>query len=108
MADVNALSAGNGIAFLVAAGIAAEIIAKACSSPQTTEINAHARSDTLMKWVWIGIAESAVFVIIAAAMDQKHRGAIIAGGALEIAITLAEYLHGKQAGLKSNLPGTEN
>ena len=54
MADVGATSVGHGVAFLVAAGIAAEIIAKACSSPQTTEINANQRADTLMKWVWIG------------------------------------------------------
>ena len=47
----------DGIAFLVSAGIVYEIIAAACSSPQTTEINAGTRADTLMKWVHIGLAQ---------------------------------------------------
>mgnify|MGYP003344388595 CR=1 FL=1 len=42
-----------------------EIIAAACSSPQTTEINAATRADTLMKWVNLGIAQAVVFVVAA-------------------------------------------
>jgi preprotein translocase subunit SecY len=100
--------AGNGIAFLVSAGIVAEIVAKACSSPQTTELNAGARAATLMKWVTIGMVEAAAFVIIAAAIDPKHRVPIILGGLTEGVITLAEYVHGKRAGLASDEPGTES
>jgi hypothetical protein len=96
-----------GIAFLVSAGIVAEIVAKACSSPQTTELNAAERAPTLMKWVNIGMAEAALFVAVAAAVDKAHRVPIILGGVVEGAITYAEYLHGKQAGLASNAPGTE-
>ena len=104
----NSASAGsNGIAFLVSAGIVAEIVAKACSSPQTTELNADKRAPTLMKWVGIGLAEAAVFVIIAAIIDRKHRAAIIFGGITEGIITFGEYMHGKQAGLASDEPGTE-
>lgn len=105
--SANASNTSNGIAFLVSAGIVAEIVAKACSSPQTTEINAGVRAGTLMKWVTIGLAEAAVFVIIAAIIDKRHRGAIIAGGVVEGVITLGEYMHGKQAGLASSEPGTE-
>ena len=55
MADLaSAAKGGGGVAFLVSAGIVYEIIAAACSSPQTTEINAKSRSDTLMKWVNLG------------------------------------------------------
>jgi hypothetical protein len=101
-------AAGQGIAFLVSAGIVAEIVAKACSSPQTTELNADKRAPTLMKWVTIGLVEAAVFVALAAAIDSKHRGAIIAGGVIEGAITLMEYQHGKTAGLAATgQPGTE-
>jgi preprotein translocase subunit SecY len=99
---------GDGVALLVAAGIVAEIVAKACSSPQTTELNADKRAPTLMKWVNIGMAEAAVFIVIAAALDRRHRRAIIIGGTLEGVITYAEYLHGKKAGLASNAPGTED
>jgi hypothetical protein len=106
--SANAAGAGsNGIAFLVSAGIVAEIVAKACSSPQTTELNADKRAPTLMKWVMIGLAEAAVFVIVAAAIDKKHRAAIIAGGVTEGIITWGEYMHGKAAGLASTEPGTE-
>jgi hypothetical protein len=108
MADMASSRAGNGVAFLVSAGIMAEIIAKACSSPQTVEINAFSRAGTLMKWVNIGLVEGTLFVIAAAVIDPKHRKAILAGGLLEAAITLGEYLHGKQSGLKSAAPGTED
>lgn len=97
-----------GIAFLVSAGIMAEIVAKACSSPQTAELNADKRAPTLMKWVHIGLVEGAVFVAAAALFDKKHRVPIILGGVAEAVITYAEYQHGKIAGLNSCEPGTED
>jgi len=101
------ISGSSGIAFLVAAGVAYEIIAKDVSSPQTTELNAHARAPTLMKWVHIGQAESALMIIVAAAIDRKHRAAIMWGGLLAMAITEAEYVHAKSAGLAGGGPPTE-
>ena len=114
MADVaSAVSAGDGVAFLVSYGIVAEVIAKACSSPQTAELNADKRASTLMKWVWIGVAESVAVVIIAAYIDSKvpgknHTAAIMGGGAMAIAITLAEYVYAKQSGLSHGGPATES
>lgn len=99
--------AANGIAFLVSAGIVAEIVAKACSSPQTTQLNAH-RAPTLMKWVTIGMLEAALFVGLAAWFDPAHRVAIIAGGLLEGGITYAEYWHAREASMASSEPGTES
>lgn len=107
MADLTAVSTGDGIAFLVSYGIVAEIVAKACSSPQTAELNAHSRASTLMKWVNIGMVEAALAVTLAACLDRKHRQAIIWGGVLAVVITYGEYLYAKQSGLKSTLPGTE-
>ena len=101
------VSAGNGVPFLVSAGIVYEIIAAACSSPQTTEINADTRADTLMKWVYVGLAEAAVFVVIAAAVDNKHAPAIVWGGALAAGFMWASYAHAKAAGLASSEPSTE-
>lgn len=97
----------NGIAFLVSAGLVYEIIAAACSSPQTTEINAGRRAETLMKWVNIGLAQAAVFVVAAAAIDPKHRTAIVVGGGLAGALMYGQYLHARRAGLESDLAGTE-
>jgi len=108
MADLTAVSAGDGVAFLVAYGIVAEVIAKACSSPQTMEINAKARAGTLMKWVNIGVAESVVVIAIAAYIDKRHRTAIISGGILAIIVTYGQYMHAKSAGLSNGGPGTES
>ena len=83
-------SKSQGVAFLVSAGIVYEIIAAACSSPQTTEINAHSRSETLMKWVNIGVGQAAIFVIIAAMLDEKHRLAILSGGGLAAGLMYAQ------------------
>lgn len=96
-----------GIAFLVSAGIVAEIVAKACSSPQTCELNAPARAPTLMKWVNIGMVEAIVLVGVAIACDKRYRVPLFLGGATEAVITYAEYLYGKSAGLASMQPGTE-
>jgi hypothetical protein len=104
----NALSGENGVAFLVSAGLVYEAIAAACSSPQTMEINARARAGTLMKWVHLGVAQAALFVVLAAWVDKRHRGAILAGGGLAAVLMYGQYMHAKSAGLKSCEPGTES
>ena len=99
----------TGIAFLVSAGIVYEIIAAACSSPQTTEINVAKREETLMKWVNLGILQAAVFVIAAAIFDKGHRGAILSGGIIAGALMYWQYDHARRSGLaKAGLPGTED
>ena len=108
MADVaTAMKGENGIAFLVSAGIVYEIVAAACSSPQTTEINASSRAGTLMKWVYLGLGQAVVLVAIAAALDRRHSVAILSGGGLAALLMWAQYVHARQAGLASSEPGTE-
>ena len=99
--------AGGGVAFLVSAGIVYEIIAAACSSPQTTEINASSRAPTLMKWVHIGMVQAALFVAAAAWFDRRHRKEILAGGIAAGVLMYGQYVHARSAGLKSGAPGTE-
>ncbi len=98
----------SGIAFIVSAGIVYEIVAAACSSPQTAEINADKRADTLMKWVHLGMAQSLLFIVIAAVVDRKHALPIMAGGIMAGGIMYASYGHAKKAGLASCEPGTED
>jgi len=98
---------GNGIAFLVSAGVMYEIIAAACSSPQTTELNAKTRAPTLMKWVHIGVAQGVAFVAVAAYIDPSHRSAILAGGLVAAVLLYGQYAHAKQSGLASGDPPTE-
>ena len=99
---------GSGVAFLVSAGIVYEIIAAACSSPQTTEINAKSRSDTLMKWVHLGVGQAAIFVVAAAVLDKKNSTAIVTGGVLAAGLLYAQYVHARNAGLRSDEPATES
>ena len=106
VAPVN--DAHTGVPFLVAAGIVYEIIAAACSSPQTTEINADSRADTLMKWVYIGLIQSVLFVTIAALVDRKHALLYLAGGTMAGGIMYWSYAHAKEAGLASDEEGTED
>lgn len=100
-------SNSTGIAFIVSAGIVYEIIAAACSSPQTTEINAGKRAGTLMKWVYLGLAQSAVFVAAAAYFDPGNRQAIIVGGLMAGVLMWAQYYHAREAGLQNGGEGTE-
>jgi len=98
----------NGVPFLVSAGIVYEIIAAACSSPQTAEINANKRAGTLMKWVYIGMAQSALFITIAASVDRKHTQAIVAGGSLAGVIMYLSYRHAMACGLMNGGASTES
>lgn len=108
-ADVQlALKADGGVAFLVSAGLVYEIIAAACSSPQTAEINANKRAGTLMKWVHIGMVQALLFVLFAAYLDKKHRVQILAGGGSAMAAMYGQYVHARSAGLASSEPGTES
>jgi hypothetical protein len=106
MADMSIVGSSWAITFMVAAGLVYEIIAAACSSPQTTEINAGTRADTLMKWVIIGMVQAFIFVAIAAMMDKDHWPALLGGG-LAGAMMWVSYAHAKAAGLASSEPGTE-
>lgn len=100
---------GKGVAFLVSTGVMYEIIAAACSSPQTTELNASARADTLMKWVHIGIAQGVLIVAVAAWIDDTGASvAIVAGGTVAAALLYAQYVYAKNSGLKSGGPPTES
>jgi uncharacterized membrane protein len=106
MADAALMGQSDAITFMVSAGLVYEVIAAACSSPQTMEINASARADTLMKWVLIGEAQAAIFVLIAACIDKKRWPALL-GGAMAGLIMWACYAHAKASGLKNGGPGTE-
>lgn len=106
MADIAAVGSSDSITFMVSAALVYEVIAAACSSPQTTEINAAARADTLMKWVKLGLGQAALLVLIAWYLDGKRWPALLGGG-LAGALMWVSYAHARSAGLRSALPGTE-
>lgn len=96
----------SAITFMVSAGLVYEIVAACCSSPQTAEINADKRAATLMKWVYIGLAQAALFVFVASRLDKDHWPAL-AGGSLAGALMYGQYAHAKRAGLRSGGAATE-
>ena len=97
----------GGIAFLVAAGIAYEIVAAINSSPQTTEINSAKRAKSLMKWVNLAMVQAVLFILLAALFDPQHAPHIFFGGFLALGLMYGQYVHARNAGLRSDLPGTE-
>jgi hypothetical protein len=107
VADLREALGGDGaVTFLVSAGLVYEVVAAACSSPQTTEINADKRADTLMKWVYLGLAQSAL-LIGAGAVMSKRPDAVIAGGGSAALLMYLSYVHARAAGLRSSACGTE-
>ena len=87
-----------------------DTIAAACSSPQTTELNADARAETLMKWVHLGIGQAAIFTIIGTAAEVAEGNSPwppFIGFALAAGMMYASYAHAKDAGLRSSEPPTE-
>lgn len=103
-----AFGSTTGLAFLLAAGVVAEFIAKDVSSPQTAEINIRKRERTLMKWVHVGQVEAAFFIAIAAIIDKRNRWPILAGGIMSGIITEGMYQHARVSGLKNCGPETES
>lgn len=77
-----------------------------CSSPQTTELNAKARADTLMKWVTIGGAVALTGGVLATMYSGSPAPLIGVGGITVLMYWM--YLHAKKSGLDSDEPGTEN
>lgn len=106
MADAALIGSDDAVTFMVSAGLVYEIIAAACSSPQTAEINAAKRATTLMKWVKLGLLQAGFFVLIAATWMHGGWPALL-GGALAGLIMWASYAYAKSCGLRSAEPGTE-
>ena len=88
------------------ATFALDVFSTLNSSPQTTEINASKRADTLMKWVWIGFAVAVGGGVAATVVSRKPWPLIstlaVAGG------MVALYLHAKKSGLRNGGASTED
>jgi len=94
------------ITVAVYAALTYDIISATNSSPQTTEINAAKRADTLMKWVNIGLAQAVLFGGLGVLLD-KRRWPPALGAGLAGVLLYAQYVHAKQAGLANPGPPTE-
>jgi hypothetical protein len=97
---------GAAVKVAVYAALMYDIISATNSSPQTTEINAAARADTLMKWVHLGLAQGALFVGIGVLLDEERWPPLVGGG-LAAVLLYWQYCHAKKAGLEAGGVGTE-
>lgn len=108
------ISSGSSPAVTVAvyAALTYDIISATNSSPQTTEINAAKRADTLMKWVYIGLAQAVLFASIGYFFEKmagRPAWPPVLGAGIAGALLWVQYIHAKQAGLQSaGLGGTES
>lgn len=103
----NGLSGNASISVAVYAELVYTVISASCSSPQTTEINAGRRAETLMKWVNIGILQGIAFGILGACLD-KRRWPPLLGAGLAVVLLYGQYRHALASGLRSCEPGTES
>jgi hypothetical protein len=83
-----------------------DIISATNSSPQTSEINARKRAPTLMKWVYIGLAQAAGFGLLGAFLDDDTWPPLL-GVSLASVVLWIQYNHAIKAGLNNPGPGTE-
>jgi len=104
--ELDSSSYNPAVTVAIYAALTYDIISATNSSPQTTEINAKARADTLMKWVKIGLAQAALFAVIGVTLD-KHRWPPLVGSALAGGLLWIQYVHAKKSGLENPGPSTE-
>lgn len=98
------------VTMAVFAALVYDVISATNSSPQTTEINAAKRADTLMKWVHVGLAQAAIFAVLGILLEGKAGrpmwppalGSGLAGGMLYV-----QYLHARNSGINNPGPATE-
>ncbi len=95
-----------GTLIFVMATFALDMFSTLTSSPQTTEINAMTRADTLMKWV--KLADVVALAGGAAAWAITRKPAAIIGPVAVVAMMHYLYEHAKQKGLENDAPGTED
>ncbi len=104
---------GTSPALIVAvyAALTYDIISATNSSPQTTEINASVRAETLMKWVKIGLLQAAFFGIMGTVLEANRSGGVpwapALGSGLAGGLLWVQYEHAKECGIKNGGPSTE-
>ena len=105
MADI---TGGGDVAVTVAvyAALTYDIISATNSSPQTTELNAAQRADTLMKWVKLGLLQAAAFGLIGVLLDKRRWPPALGSGVAGVLLWF-QYQHAKESGLNNPRPGTE-
>lgn len=90
----------------VAAEMVFQLVGANMSSPQTAELNAHARAPTLAKWLHITNVDAVAWTLFFCFLDRSLWPAL--GGGLAALEMHYKYRYAIGAGLESKAPGTEN
>jgi len=108
--------AGNGavgtpaVTTAVYAALTYDVISATNSSPQTTEINARKRAETLMKWVHLGMAQAVIFAGIGVVMEIRGGRSPLPpafGSGLAMIMLYLQYYHARNEGLRNPGPPSE-
>jgi hypothetical protein len=108
---VNGAMGSPAVVVAVYAALTYDVISATNSSPQTTEINADKRAETLMKWVKLGLAQAVLFAGIGIALEFASKRPIwppLLGTALAGGMLWVQYIHALNSGMQSDKPGTED
>lgn len=102
---------GNGVSIAILVGVwatfALDVFSTLNSSPQTTEINADKRAESLMYWVTVGGAVAVGGGLTATIVSRKP-WPLLATAAVTAGLFLL-YVHAKRRGLaRLDQPGTES
>lgn len=99
-------SIAAGIAFLAACDVAFNAYSASCSSPQTTELFAEDREETLMHWTLIADGTAVGFGVLGSVIGGSWWPLI--GALLVVAMMHYYYKHAVRRGLRSRAPETPN
>lgn len=94
------------VAVAVYAELIYTVMSASCSSPQTAELNASKRAETLMKWVYIGLAQGIEFGVLGALLD-KRRWPPVLGAVIAMVQLYWQYRYALNSGLDRPGPATE-
>jgi hypothetical protein len=94
------------ITVAVAAEMVYQLVGSNMSSPQTAELNAHARADTIDKWVNLTMLEAAAWIVLLCWLDGSLWP--LFGGSVAGVGMYLKYRYAISSGLNSDAPGTEN
>jgi hypothetical protein len=101
------MNGGSAVKVAVYATLMYDVISATNSSPQTTEINAKKRASTLMKWVYIGLAQGALFIAIGMYLDEERWPPLLGGGIAAV-LLYAQYQYALYQGTHTPGPSTES
>lgn len=106
LGDTGRSRGANMIKVAVSAEMVYQLVGSNMSSPQTAELNAHARAPTIQKWVTLTNGESIAWIAFLSILDGSLWPVL--GGGLALAGMVLKYKYAIDCGLQNDAPPTED